>query len=197
MIKKPVGKCYVNHELKKFWIEVPKNGSKTISHHIWSQGWVDGDFMNDDLEGYEPSIVLRDPLQRWLSGSLEISFQLYHYFNYDIKKFKERFYNFDFRNFEIRENIHLLKYTDLIGTLDKSNIKYFFLEDPEFETKIKEYYNIEDELYYVDRTDTNTRKEEIFSYIKNIYDEPGFVDKLNEFYKEDYELIQYAQSIVS
>lgn len=194
--EKPIGKCYVNDSLSKFWIDVPKNASKTISQNLWNQGWRDGDFTKEEniANSYEPSVVLRDPIARWLSGSLEISFHMYHYYDYDIAKFIERFEFFDFRNFEKRNNIHLLKYADLIGNLDRSKIHYFFLDDLNFDSKVKAYFNITTDLKYINKTETNERKNEILPYIAEIYNEPGFVDKLLEYYSDDYVLIDYAKS---
>lgn len=193
IMPKSNGKCYVNHEKKKFWIDIPKCASKTISFHLFNeQGYVDGNFLQDKkIQEYECSAVIRDPVERWYAGALEIC---YHYkirWPDDEAMFNHRFDYFNFRNFEERENEHLNPQSSFFDELNLDNV-HFILLDENFERNVKSYYDIKGDLHHANKTVESQIKKKISQdYIWEIYTDDSFQDKLREYYKKDYELIDY------
>ena len=71
----PYGLCLINHDLKHYYINVPKCASSWIKTVLDQAGrhtgspWVYESFTNIDLAGYTALIALRDPVSRWVSHS--------------------------------------------------------------------------------------------------------------------------------
>jgi hypothetical protein len=67
------GQCSVNHTRKLFYVKIPKCASSWTDYYIAQLGttvrdtWVGGNFLTDDLTAYQPIIMLRDPVERWIS----------------------------------------------------------------------------------------------------------------------------------
>ena len=67
------GMCYTNHDLKKFYINIPKNATNWGKAAMRDLGWVKANYHRDKLikQGYGAIVILRDPLDRWFSGWAE------------------------------------------------------------------------------------------------------------------------------
>jgi hypothetical protein len=70
----PYGMCFVNHKLKKFYINIPKcatNWGKNIFN--LKLEWEESNYLDTNLieQGYEAIVFLRDPIDRWISGMAE------------------------------------------------------------------------------------------------------------------------------
>ena len=50
------------------YIPIPKNASSCISFLLASSGWASEEYLNTDISNKKFIVVLRDPLERWLSG---------------------------------------------------------------------------------------------------------------------------------
>jgi len=70
----PYGMCFANDELKKFYVNIPKNatnwGKTAFDENL---EWRETNYHDEKLlkQGYEAIVFLRDPLDRWCSGMAE------------------------------------------------------------------------------------------------------------------------------
>jgi hypothetical protein len=68
------GQCSVNHAKKLMYIKIPKCASSWCDQYLANLGstsldntWHGGNFVDTSLSEYQPIIILRDPIQRWVS----------------------------------------------------------------------------------------------------------------------------------
>ena len=80
------GACYVNHDLKKFYVNIPKCASNWGKHAFkYSFKWESSNYHDAELlnQGYTAIVFLRDPIDRWTSGMAEYIDR----YGYDVKSF--------------------------------------------------------------------------------------------------------------
>jgi hypothetical protein len=65
--------CFANHDLKKFYINIPKNATNWGKSAMKDLDWVRSNYHQDKLikQGYEAIVILRNPIDRWFSGFAE------------------------------------------------------------------------------------------------------------------------------
>lgn len=67
------GTCFANHDIKKFYINIPKNATN------WGKLWAlrsefkESNYHQNQLleQGYQPIVFLREPIDRWYAGMAE------------------------------------------------------------------------------------------------------------------------------
>lgn len=71
----PYGMCYTNHDLKKFYVNIPKCATNWGKSAMNDLGWTRADYHQLNLikQGYEAIVILREPVDRWFSGIAEYS----------------------------------------------------------------------------------------------------------------------------
>ena len=63
------GDCSVNHEHKLVYVNIPKCGTSWFKTYLEQQkNWLGEDFLTTNFVDYKKIIVLRDPLERWVSA---------------------------------------------------------------------------------------------------------------------------------
>lgn len=63
------GSCLVNHDHGLVYVHIPKCASMWARQYLIeiNQGWQTGNFTQADVQHYRPIVILRDPLDRWIS----------------------------------------------------------------------------------------------------------------------------------
>jgi hypothetical protein len=68
------GQCSINHTKKLMYIKIPKCASSWCDQYLANLGstsldntWHGGNFTDPLLSDYQPIVILRDPIQRWIS----------------------------------------------------------------------------------------------------------------------------------
>ena len=180
------GNCFYNHEEKRLWIDIPKNASKSVSHHLrYNLKWKNGNYIHDQIFDYESIIVVRDPIDRWKGSTIEVCF--HHLFHN----------KYDFTNFEIWLQRRNWKNFDRIGDLHHQPLSYFcsnkltnkkyIAMNENFAKTVESVFGIKD-LVTLNTTADNEYKKQIEPYIDEILSDESFLNKLKGFYKEDIEL---------
>ena len=182
------GKCFVNHDSKKIWIEIPKNASKTVSHHLFrSRLWKNGNYIHDDLFDYKSYAVIRDPIQRWKGSTIELAshHMLHNKNNYGL--LPQWFENRNLKNFSFVNDIHHRKMEYFVDGL--KNVTWVAM-DKNFEQSIKYNLDIKEDLVKLNCTKENEVKKRIVPYVEKILSDEDFVAKLKQYYKEDIDLFE-------
>ena len=182
------GKCFYNQTEKKLWVEIPKNASKTVSHHlIRSSLWKNGNYIHDNLFDYKCYAIIRDPIQRWKGSTIELAshHMLHNKNNYDLlpQWFKTR----NLKNFTFINDIHHRKMEYFTEGLQ--NVTWIAM-DENFEQSIKYHLGIKEDLVKLNSTLENEVKTHIVPYVEEILSDSDFVNKLKQFYKEDIDLFE-------
>jgi len=177
------GECFFNNNQSLMYINIPKCASTWTKTTLSSLGWVYSNYYDEDFSKFKPIVVLRDPVERWISGISEY-FTLYHA-DIKINEFTSAFYDllFDKITFDdhTEKQLYFIKDIDFHKTV-------FFKFEPEYTKKLYNYLNISESYKVVQSPEKEERicfKNCIIDVLKN----EKYVSKLKQYYKEDYKLI--------
>ena len=177
---------------KYFYLKIPKNASTFTNNVLADNQW---EFWNiEDGMFTEAILILRDPVERWISGittyiNLWILYNDYNsdQFINDYNKLVERFI-FDTVIFDD----HTMTQTFFINNIPENIIKHYVWANRN--TLVDSISNISGHRLAVKENTFDNRKEltpgnnQIAEFIKSKLT-PGLLSKIQETYKEDYNLI--------
>jgi len=153
---------------------IPKNASTAISAYC---SWTPTDYKHINRRTY--IAVIRDPIDRWISGATEYLWRC------------QQFDNTDIRSFNL-EKLHLDKHTQpqhtFIEMLDPNRTKLYQFE-PNLLHRMQEDWNCFRKtatLDIINTIDGNRNKVKIRNYVT----EHANYNKINDFYAKDLELFQ-------
>lgn len=173
----------ISPDHKRFWINIPKNGSNTISQIIFhQQRWRDAHYHQySNLTKYA---FVRDPVDRWKKCTIELC---YHHFEHNSfvedwdlfhKVFEDRkwyeFYNHPLDLHHVPQSRFIDRDTEVYYLNDKNITKVFGLISP---------------IVRVNQSAGNNWKERIEPFVDSLMTKE-FVDIIKEFYAEDYKLLE-------
>jgi hypothetical protein len=185
------GNCLYNHKEEKMWLDIPKNASKSISHHLLKMGWKNGNYIEDKKHHYEAVIVVRDVISRWKGSTIEVCYHHIHHAKYDFLNFETWFTNKNWKSF------------DRIGDLHHQPLSYFCRDlikpryiamDSRFSRNVKDILAIED-LRTINSTIENEHKVKIETYVNELLLDDVFINKLLQYYAEDQTIFLAASNI--
>lgn len=177
-----LGECWGNDTENICYVNIPKCATSYIKGILQGCGgvWYHSEHL---LDKPEYLIVLRNPIERWCSGIAQYQFDTD---------------NFDITNEEVFEEITFDDHTDLqtyfLQGVDLTRGTFIFM-DEHFGKNIKEWVKSKSFRTDVDVTKPiNVSKDDVRETIKNKYldlleREPKYVDRLLEYFKPDYDLI--------
>ena len=185
------GECMTANDTDLMYVYIPKNASSWTKPNLQDLGWEFYNYHTDNLYHKHAIIVLRDPVDRWLSGIAEY-FCLYHK---DIrtehmsKDFLDLIFNrvaFDDHTDKqvlFLQNLNLNNATFFICD---SNYKHMFSKFLNFRGYQNNYHKYENQ--YV--TANDSKKAEVRTFFANMIDQNVFYrNRLQEYFDEDYTLI--------
>jgi len=182
------GNCYFNHRERKMWIDIPKNASKTIGHHLRaSNDWVNGNYIQEGIYDYRAYAVIRDPIKRWRGSTIEIAFHHLQYNDFDYSVLGDWFKEKDWKNFEKKHDLHHLNTSYFVQGI--GDLTWIPL-NKNFETLVQSYLGISEPLVNFNTTDDNLHKRYIEPYVDEILSDPSFVQKLKTYYEDDYAILE-------
>ena len=193
------GSGHLSHSKNQFYVNIPKNASSYISVWLINNKWQSKTYKNSDNVS-EAIIVLRDPVNRWISG---ISQYLSSYVVND-DKITPQIFN-EFYNLAIERIIFdvIWQFDDhtwpqfyfFDECLSQIKMKTYFLLDNNFNNNFKKYLNLEDPINCPRNATTNNT----FIIANKIKDElsknDDLVSKIKEAYEQDYDLINSVKFI--
>jgi len=173
------------------YVNIPKNASSWTKPNLQDFKWEFYNYHYDHLYKRHAMIVLRDPVDRWLSGICEY-FALYHA-DIDVSEFTPAFYRLIFD--QITFDDHTEKQVYFIEGLDTENCT-FFMCDENYRKNFTDFlqsrglltrnYSNYDYQHTTEGSNVRTKFKNIF---KPLLDIPENRTKVQDHYKLDYELI--------
>jgi hypothetical protein len=184
------GQCFINRELDLMYVNIPKNASMFVRSNLPSiDKWA---WENYYLTTRTNKIlaVLRDPIERWLSGLGKI------------------YYHTDYKESDMSNSCLLLLF-DKVGIDDHTERQVLFLNDLDINKCIffkfddnlrynisgffKTEFNIDHDLTLLQKINASSediRKENIKNIFKKFINKNSwFKNKLLMYYEEDYKLL--------
>lgn len=182
-----IGKCLADESAKHAWVNIPKNASNTISHHLlFGLKWKDNNWIKNNLEDFIFYAIIRDPIKRFIGSTIELCYHHLQHNKYNFDNFDKWFKDRDFVNFDKNVDLHFVRQIDFLHKLDFKKIKFIPL-DKNFNQYLKNEFNIP-HVKNINVTNENQIKIKIKPFAESLITE-SFRKKLIEFYAEDYELI--------
>jgi hypothetical protein len=188
------GDCSINHHRKLFIVNIPKCASSWVKEYTSLLGdtpdntWVGGNFTTDNLDDYQPIIVLRDPVSRWISHS-PIGNGLYDM----IRDYETDSFFFINLHKSLYQDEHTAPQTDFIKGLNLNNAIYF-LADKHLTQKFENYiigqmFPKVDIPDYVNRSPDDVDTLQKKNIWRNLLSVPKYFQQFEHAYRDDYSLI--------
>lgn len=189
------GECMSHPDTNFMYINIPKNASSWTKLNLKDLGWEFYNYHTDNLYHKHALIVLRDPVERWLSGIAEYMSQ-YHA-NLDAAHISLSFMNLIF------ERVAFDDHTDLqvlfLQNINLDNCTFIkcdqdyrvnfsnFLSNREIPNLYSKY-----DYQHVSSHDTiRTKFKNIFKHA--IEKEPKYRQQLQQYFNKDYKLIKLVE----
>jgi hypothetical protein len=170
-----------------YYLPIMKNA------HKWARGIPKNAERYKYASNKKPDIIiLRDPLERWISGSAQ-----FHYNSLDkgwqsldeIVK-----YCFD----KIEQDVHTIKQTSYLENVDTSEATWFYINESFQQSYIDWLIEHRVELKPKDRWNFNSASEsdaklKIINRLRKELEDPEKAKQIVDFYAEDYKLIESVE----
>lgn len=187
------GECMSHWDSELMYVYIPKNASSWTKPNLKDYEWEFYNYHSDKLDKHA-LIVLRDPVERWLSGIAEY-FALYH------PKFKMDSWThdvFDLVFDRVCFDDHTECQVKFLHGLDTDNCTFFWFDEnyrTNFSQCISEYYgnnsyNNYEYQHVSDRDPTRRNFKEIF---RNTIQNSKYLEQVKNYYAQDYELINQVK----
>lgn len=190
------GTCMSKPDLDLMYVNIPKNASSWTKPNLLGLHWEFYNYHQDHLHHKHAMVVLRDPVERWLSGICEY-FTLYHR-DIDTTEFNSAFY--DLLMEQITFDDHTEKQAYFINGLNPNRITFFWC-DADYRLYFSQflrnqgipeaarYANYDFQHTTEDRPDGDTRRLKFKNIFKHLLDNPVYLERIKQHYTPDYELI--------
>jgi len=183
------GTCMSKTDSTLMYINIPKNASSWTKPNLKDLGWEFYNYYYDHMTHNHAMVVLREPLDRWLSGVCEY-FALYHR-DLDLDEARKPFY--DLVLDQVTLDDHTEKQVYFIEGLDPKRITFFkcdsdyrlyfqqFLKNQGFDNRYAGYD-------YQHTTEESDIRKKFRSFFAPFLNNTQYVDHIKDHYKLDYEL---------
>jgi hypothetical protein len=189
------GTCMSSPNTDLIYVNIPKCASSWTKPNLRDLGWEFYNYHTDHLKNKHAMVVLRDPLDRWLSGICEY-FALYHP-NFDPNDFNSITLDIIFDHVTFDD--HTEKQIYFLEGLDPKKCTFFycnhlyrqaftqFLRNQHFTNiNIADYSKYD----YQHTTEGDLIRTKFKNLFKPLLTNSKYVDHIKDHYKKDYELIQ-------
>jgi len=186
------GDCMGHPDSDLIYVNIPKNASSWTKQRLIDSGWEFYNYHSDNLYHKHAIIVLRDPVDRWLSGIAEYMY-LYHN-KLDVAHFSNCFFDLVFDRIAFDD--HTEQQVLFFEKLDAVNSTFFWC-DKNYRKLLSTFFkykgiqnNYQDfEYQHVTDNDANKKKfKELFKQTLN--KNSKYIQKLNLYFAKDYNLIR-------
>lgn len=189
------GACLVNRARKLYYIEIPKCASSWARAYLDQVGttnhpfsdWENSNFTVENLDGYQPIIFLRNPIDRWISAD-PIQHKILDFSRAEIHRFLEDLMHYGSTDEHVCPQSDFLQGVNLTGAwlfrvdLQLSTHFYNFLEIKEFDpSNMPEYVNTR----YQGRVEQMREKA-----WRKIFKNPEWFWMFQQYYEQDYQLLK-------
>ena len=183
------GECMSHWDSPYMYVYIPKNASSWTKPNLQDHGWEFYNYKTDQLDKHA-LVVLRDPVDRWLSGIAECM-TLYHP-------------TFDFRDPESVELVfdrvtfddHTERQVYFLDGLDTSNTTFFWCDESyrqKFSHFMAENYgpNKYDRYEYQHVSENSPERKKFKRIFREAIEKNSkYLDQLRSYFDQDYKLIE-------
>jgi hypothetical protein len=170
------------------YVYIPKNASSWTKPNLKDFGWEFYNYHIDKLDKHA-LVVLRDPVDRWLSGIAEY-FALYHS-KFKIDSWTESVFELVFDR--VCFDDHTERQLKFLHGLDTDNCTFFNFDTyrEDFSQWITEHYgeNKYDRYEYQHVSEQDPVRREFKEIFRNAINNSKYLEQIKNFYANDYQLI--------
>ena len=188
------GTCMTRPDSSIMYVNIPKCASSWTKPNLLDLKWEFFNYHKDNIKHKQAMVVLRNPLERWLSGICEY-FALYHP-DLDLSEARKPFYELvlDVVTFDD----HTEKQVYFIEGLDPNKCVYFVCDDSYrlyFQQFLinQGYPNRYAGYNYQHVTNESEVRLRFKKYFTPLLENKKYIDHIMNHYKLDYELINSVQ----
>lgn len=186
------GECWSHPDTDLMYVNIPKNASSWTKPNLKDWGWQHYNYHLDNLYHKHALIVLRDPVERWLSGIGEYMY-LYHK-NLDLAHFSKCFFDLVFDKISFDD--HTEQQVLFLEKLNLKNCTFFwcgsnyrelfgkFLNDRGMPNQYAKY----DYQHVTETSPIRMQFKEIFK--QTLDNNSKYIRQLKQHFSKDYHLIQ-------
>ncbi len=185
------GECMSHPEHDLMYINIPKNASSWTKNNLLEFNWEHYNYHTDNLYHKHALIVLRDPVERWLSGIAEYMY-LYHQ-NLDSAHFSSCFFDIIFDRVSFDD--HTEQQVLFLEKLNLDNCT-FFLCGSNYRTLFGQFLNnhgMPNRYHNYDyqhvTEDSPERKKFKRIFKQTIENNSKYLYNIKTFFSKDYKLI--------
>lgn len=181
-----LGECYYCEHSNSTYIHIPKNASSYIKGCLLSLN--DWNYSTKFVQNNQYLIVLRDPIDRWISGMAQL-IQSDPITNWS----EDLIFNTITFDDHTEKQCYFLQYLDLVKNLDKC---VFFFVDDTLSSKFTKWCNtlypkVNINIGKLNASDDIDGRKSIIMKLQNMIDSNNaYLLKLKEHFAEDYNLIK-------
>jgi len=191
----PIGQCWYSQSHKNMYIPIPKNASTYFENSFEKTNLYKNIVYNKYVEYNQLTVILRDPIERWVSGITTYLRNQLGIVNEETDKklmniLKKNQFLINMIVDQIRFDEHTERQTFFIEPFNL-NDAYFFLLDNQIETKVYNFYkrqniNLEFDNRYLNSKNNNDISLFFEEYIKT---NKSVSKNLNNFYELDFKFM--------
>lgn len=186
------GECWSKSDTDLMYINIPKNATSWTKPNLQDWGWECYNYHTDNLYHKKALVVLREPVDRWISGIAEYMY-LYHRQNVNYQVMDLAFVDLVFD--KIAFDDHTEKQIYFLDGIDLNNC-VFFKFGPEYRQQFSTYLDqigMPNKYHQTSYRHVSNDSEERRSF-KNIFSQQiktnsKYLDKVKQYFKDDYDLI--------
>jgi hypothetical protein len=181
-----------------FYLNIPKNASTYLTNLLLSNGWQHHTLSNSHHLVQQAVVVLRDPVERWISGFATYCSSWILGPNYGSDHFVED-YN-DLTERLVFDNLvfddHTTPQSQFVDLLPKSTYITYFDLNQHTVKNISQYINSDLNITSVDAnvSEDHYDQRQISKFIRSrLTNRPDLIERINEQYANDFNLIDSVQ----
>lgn len=186
------GECMSRADIDLMYVYIPKNASSWTKPNLLDYGWEFFNYHTDNLT--KPAlVVLRDPIDRWLSGIAEYITLYQPNFRLLFQETEELIFD------KIVFDDHTEKQVKFLQGLDTDNCTFMMCDEnyrTNFSNFILEHYgeNKYSRYEYQHVSNNDPTRQRFKTIFKNLLDrEPIYLNKIMDYFEDDYKLIQQVK----
>ena len=178
------GECMSKSDTDLMYINIPKNASSWVKLVLGQQGWEFYNYHTDNLNK-QPVVVLRDPVDRWLSGIAEYMY-LYHR-NIDTVDLPKSFFDLVFG--QVAFDDHTERQILFLQNIDLDSC-IFFKFDQNFKTDFLNFLNTHTDIKEQHITKNSPERLKFYNIFRQQLDANSkYKQQIEAYFEKDHSLI--------
>jgi hypothetical protein len=192
------GRCLADQDWRLAYVPIEKNVTRVIRSMITPMGFKESDFLSSAKTPATSLIVLRDPVQRWISGLVEYLLRVYlDWINTQNNMTRQNITTQKALE-QIVFDLHTCPQHRFLEGLTGPRQYIWFDQDqkPELITSLAKYFNEQGvsnewtpDKFLPANELVSQQKRELTQLYQGILKQPDMLQRIKNFYSKDYELI--------